>query len=152
MVYVDTSIIVKLYLREAYTREASDWLRDNNEAIPLTPFHELEFTNAVKLKLFRNELTEGEVNIVFEKFREHEKREVFFRPQVNWSDAFVRSLDLSKTHTHNTGSRTLDIIHVAIALSIGAGRFITFDKRQSQLASAAGLQIETCIGPSPFDL
>lgn len=146
MIYVDTSVIVKLYIREEHSREASDWLRNNNEAIPLTTFHELEFTNALKLKQFRNEMTGEELAIVFDKFKEHETKGVYHRPPINWSDAFTRSLDLSKTHTAGIGSRSLDIMHVALALSIGADRFLTFDERQSQLALAAGLQTEICTG------
>jgi predicted nucleic acid-binding protein len=146
MIYVDTSVIVKLYVREEHSREVSEWLQRNDEAIPLTPFHELEFTNAIKLKQFRNEMTKDQGRIVFNKFNEHEKRGVLYRPQIQWSDVFARSLDLSRTHTENTGSRSLDVIHVALALSIGMARFLTFDERQSQLASAAGLRIETCAG------
>lgn len=46
MVYVDTSAIVKLYVREEYLRGVSEWVRTRNESIPLTPRHELEFINA----------------------------------------------------------------------------------------------------------
>ena len=38
MIYVDTSIIVKLYVREALSLEAAAWVRENNEALPLTLF------------------------------------------------------------------------------------------------------------------
>lgn len=143
-------MIVKLYVREEHSQQISDWLQINDEAIPLTPFHELEFTNAINLKQFRKEMTKDEAGIIFDKFNEHEKRGVFYRPQISWPDAYARSLALSKTHTENTGSRSLDVIHVALALSIGTGRFLTFDERQSQLALAAGLGIETCIGSAPI--
>ncbi len=55
MVYVDTSVLITLYIKEAYSRQASDWNRTNNEASPKTIFHELEFTNAIHLKLFGKE-------------------------------------------------------------------------------------------------
>ena len=150
MVYVDTSVIVKLYIKETYSREASDWISANNEAIPKTIFHELEFTNAIRLKQFRNEMSNREAEIVFKRFHKHEKESIFYRPQINWPDAFARSLELSKNHTKKTGSRSLDIIHVASALSMEADRFFTFDDKQSQLASAAGLQPVTCIPSTPM--
>ena len=150
MVYVDTSVIVKLYIKETYSREASAWISANNEAIPKTIFHELEFTNAIRLKQFRNEMSNREAGIVFQRFNKHEKESIFYRPQINWSDAFTRSLELSKNHTKTTESRSLDIIHVASALSMGADRFFTFDEKQSQLASAAGLQTVTCIPSTPM--
>ena len=141
MQYVDTRIIVKLYFREKYSRETANWLRKNDEAIPLTSFHELEFTNAINLKLFRKELTKAKSNKVFELFSEHQQRGVYYRPSINWSEMLTRAQSLSTNHTPGIGSRSLDIIHVALALSIGAERFFTFDDRQSQLAAAAGLQI-----------
>ncbi|MGD8442376.1 MAG: hypothetical protein PVI94_02700, partial [Desulfobacterales bacterium] len=57
MVYVDTSVIVKLYIKEEYSQESSSWLKENDEAIPLTSFHELELINAIHLKQFRTEIT-----------------------------------------------------------------------------------------------
>ena len=38
MIYVDTSVMVKLYVREEHSQEVSGWLQNNDEAIPLTPF------------------------------------------------------------------------------------------------------------------
>lgn len=149
MIYVDTSVIVKLYIRETYSREASDWIRANNEAIPKTIFHELEFTNAIKLKQFRNEMTSSEAETILGRFNQHETDGIFYRPAINWPDAFARSLKLSKNHTETIGSRSLDVIHVALALSVGADRFFTFDEKQSLLASTVGLQTVTCISSTP---
>ncbi len=39
------------------------------------------------------------------------------------------------------GCRTLDIIHVAAAIVLGAKIFITFDGRQAALAKQAGLAV-----------
>lgn len=141
MIYVDTSVIVKLYVREDHSREVSAWLKANDEAIPLSPLHELEFTNAINLKRFRKEMAEGAAEKALKTFNEHERRGVFYRPQVDWADVFARALNLSKDQTERMGSRALDIIHVALSLAIGADRVFTFDEKQSQLASAAGLQL-----------
>ena len=84
MLYVDTSVIVKLYIKEEYSLEVSHWIRKNNEAIPLTRFHELEFTNAVYLKQLRTEMTKEQVLFVLSKFDEHQRRGVYYRPQINW--------------------------------------------------------------------
>lgn len=144
MLYVDTSVIVKLYIKEEYSLEVSHWIRKNNEAIPLTRFHELEFTNAVYLKQLRTEMTKEQVLFVLSKFDEHQRRGVYYRPQINWVDTINLALDLSQSHTKTAGSRSLDIIHVASALAIKANRFLTLDKRQSALADLAGLTVENC--------
>lgn len=142
MLYVDTSVIVKLYFREEYSLDASNWLRNNDEAIPLTSFHELEFNNAVYLKRFRAEITEKEVALILSRFDEHQRKGIYYRPQLHWTEIFSYALDLSKQHTRKTGARSLDILHVASALSMKADRFITFDDRQSNLAFLAELKID----------
>ena len=141
MVYVDTSVIVKLYFREELSREASNWLKRNNEAIPLTRFHELEFTNAIQLKQFRSEITEDETLRINTRFKEHENIGIFYRPQLDWSEIFNYAVDLSKKHTAMIGARSLDILHVASAASIKAEKFLTVDGRQTEVATLAGLKI-----------
>jgi len=144
MLYVDTSVIVKLYVKEEHSLDVSTWLRKNNEAIPLTVFHELEFNNAINLKEFRGEITTDEIRLIMARFAEHESKGVFYRPQISWADTFKYAVDLSREHTKKTGSRALDILHVASALSIKADRFLTLDERQSRLASLTGIKIECC--------
>jgi predicted nucleic acid-binding protein len=139
---VDTSVIVKLYFKEEYSRDTSNWLRKNNEAIPLTSFHELELINAIHLKQFRTEITSDETRQIISRFEEHEISGIYYRPQLAWSAIFIHAIDLSKKHTANIGSRSLDILHVASALSINAERFLTLDDRQTRLAALAGLKIE----------
>jgi predicted nucleic acid-binding protein len=142
LVYVDTSVIVKLYIKEEYSRETSNWLKANNEAIPLTSFHELEFINAIHLKQFRAEITEEQALLMISKFDEHERKGIFYRPQLDWPNIFSHAINLSKNHSKTIGTRSLDILHVASALSIKADFFLTLDARQSELASLAGLKIE----------
>ena len=142
MLYVDTSVIVKLYVKEEHSLNVSNWIIDNNEAIPLTRFHELEFCNAIQLKRFRDEMTMDEAALIMSRFYEHENEGIYFRPHINWTDVFQYAIDLSKNYTGNTGSRTLDLVHIASALSIKADRFLTFDGRQAKIASLTGLTIE----------
>lgn len=143
MLYVDTSVIVTLYVKEEYSRRAADWLRKNDESIPLTPFHELEFSNAINLKLFRKELNETEAELILSRLTEHKQRGIYHQPLINWHEVMSRGIALSIRHTPGLGSRSLDIVHIALALSFRAKRFLTFDERQSRLAAAVGLQVIT---------
>jgi len=94
------------------------------------------------LKQFRIEMTDEQGLLVLSKFDEHQRRGVYYRPQINWTDTINFALGLSQSHTKTTGSRSLDILNVASALAIKANRFLTLDKRQSALAELAGLTIE----------
>jgi predicted nucleic acid-binding protein len=138
---VDTSVIVKLYIREDFSRDASVWLKKNNEAIPLTSLHELEFINAIHLKQFRAEINPDEIRLIMSRFEEHETSGIYYRPQLDWPAIFSHAIELSKKHSANIGSRSLDIFHVASALSIKVDRFLTLDDRQTRLAAFAGLKI-----------
>ncbi len=142
MLYIDTSVIVKLYIKEKFSFEASNWIRKNNEAILLTGFHELEFTNAVYLKRFRSEITSEQANLIFSKFHEHQRDGIYYRAQIDWPETITMAIDLARNHTKNIGSRSLDVIHIAAALAVNANRFLTLDERQEAVARAAGLKIE----------
>jgi predicted nucleic acid-binding protein len=140
VIYVDTSIIVKLYVREPLSLETAAWVRENNEALPLTPFHDLEFSNALHLKRFRKEMSDRETAAILRRFRDHELQGVYYRPACDWAEVFQTSLRLSEKHTGKIGCRSLDILHVASALAMGVDRFATLDERQAELAKLAGLK------------
>jgi predicted nucleic acid-binding protein len=131
-----------MYFKEEYSKDASRWLKENNEAIPLTSFHELELINAIHLKQFRTEITSDETRLIMSRFEEHEINGIYYRPMLDWSAIFIHAIELSKKHSASIGSRSLDILHVASALSIGADRFLTLEDRQTRLAALAGLRIE----------
>lgn len=141
MIYLDTSVIVKLYFREALSKKVAAWLKTTNEAIPLTLLHELEFLNAIALKRFRDEISEDDAERVHAMLEKHKTAGVYFRPQVEWPGVFNRAIELSARHSKTIGSRSLDILHVALALSTETTRFVTLDQRQSELAESAGLDV-----------
>ncbi len=142
MLYLDTSVIVKLYVKEAYSTEVIEKIKKTDSSIPLTHFHHLEFINALKLKIFRNEASEEEVNHILSNFDQHQSKGIYYRPGLNWSEIFQTSIKLSENFTSKVGSRSLDILHVATALSLKANSFFSFDDRQLELASQSELKIE----------
>jgi predicted nucleic acid-binding protein len=140
LIYVDTSAIIKLYIKEPGSVQVSEWLKKNNEPIPLTGLIELELINGLKLKQFRNELKTDEFEKIITLIAEHEKAGIFYRPTINWPNVFSFAFNLSKIHTQDCGTRSLDILHVGSALVIKADTFLTNDTRQAQLAEKAGLK------------
>lgn len=141
MVYWDTSLIIKLYVKEQESAAVEKKVKAVNQAIPITSLHELEFQNALHLKRFRNEISVMEIEHIINLQQKHEAIGVYYRPAVNWGEVFRISQDLSSQHTHMIGSRSLDILHVALAIDLKATQFITNDNRQRGLAQAAELTI-----------
>jgi predicted nucleic acid-binding protein len=58
-----------------------------------------------------------------------------------WRRTIDRAMELSAEHTSILGTRTLDVLHVSSALTVGCRRFITYDERQADLARAVGLKV-----------
>jgi predicted nucleic acid-binding protein len=56
-------------------------------------------------------------------------------------DVFATAESLSAAHGISTLCRSLDTLHVALALELGATEFCTFDLRQARMAAAAGLNV-----------
>jgi predicted nucleic acid-binding protein len=60
-----------------------------------------------------------------------------------WRAVWDRCRELSLAHAGTIGTRTLDVLHVACALSLpGITTLITYDMRCAALAKAAGLRVE----------
>lgn len=102
----------------------------------------MEFINTINLKHYRGEISKNMVRRIILKFTEHENMGIFFRPTLNWPEIYKTAIDLSEKYTGSIGSRSLDVLHVAMALSIKAKQILTFDKKQSKLASMSGIKIK----------
>ena len=64
-----------------------------------------------------------------------------------------RALELSKRHATKIQCRTLDILHVALALETETPYFVSLDRRPRQLAAAVRLKVlPTDLGALPLNL
>ncbi len=135
--YPDSSFLVALFLEEAHSPAADRLMTRFGTSLMLTPLHELEFASAVEQAVFRQQLSRVDANAVWTQFREDLSRWVKPLPV----DVFSKAVALSKRHTSRLGARSIDVLHVAAALSLKAKVFLTFDERQFKLAEAEGLQV-----------
>lgn len=62
-------------------------------------------------------------------------------PKVNWDAIYRRALRLSRKHAKRLHVRSLDLLHVAAAVEMGASEFLSFDERQLKAAAAEKLVI-----------
>lgn len=144
MLYLDTSALLKLYVHEAGSELVNGLVVGQEAPLPIWEIQEFEWTNALRLKVFRNEYTEKQVERQIELFQDRRVRGQYYYPQFHRSALAKSFHDLSR-FTVKTGCRTLDVLHVACAVTIQASAFLTFDHRQASLACEAGLKtpIET---------
>ena len=136
--YLETSFLASLYCADANSAAAARYLSTAQGPFPWTLFIELELTNALELRVFRKEIRRAEAGTALVRLASHIEQGVF-RPVPTPAAAYETARSLSRRHTAALGTRTLDILHVALALELKAPTFYTFDRRQSQLAKAEGL-------------
>jgi predicted nucleic acid-binding protein len=106
----------------------------------ITPFHRAELVNAFYQCVFRGTLNEFEAARAWRRFGDDLDAHIF--ETVRFPDsAWDQSIALAHRFRASLGVRTLDTVHVAAALELGARNFWTFDDHQSRLATAVGLDI-----------
>jgi len=106
--------------------------------ILLTALGELEFINALSLRLFRKELLRSKVKAAHTLLR----KDIADGILVPWplsAAMFERAKQIARNRTPYLNTRTLDVLHVASALVLQADTFYTFDSNQGKLARLEGL-------------
>jgi predicted nucleic acid-binding protein len=141
MRYFDTGVLLKLYLPEPRAAEAVALVNASPGKPPVNPLHELEMRSALRQKAGRGELTQSECDVLIAQVESDLSTNIHERVAVSWSEVFATAEALSAAHGVGTLCRSLDTLHVALALELGATEFCTFDLRQSRMATAAGLVV-----------
>jgi len=139
-IYADTSFLASLYIPGTHTSAALAVVRPLRTPLVITLLGELEFANALALRAFRKEITSSESASVFAHFRK-DILDGIFRVSPLPHGAFERAIQLSQKHSSRIGTRTLDVLHVAAAITLRARFFYTFDHSQAELARVANLLI-----------
>lgn len=111
--------------------------------LPICWLHQLEFRNALRLRVFRREITPAQRDGSLNGFLADCACGVWRTIAPPLADLLTEAERLSALQTERLGTRSLDILHVGSALVLGATEFISFDQRQSALAKAAGLKVPT---------
>ncbi len=139
-VYADTSFLVSLYIQNANSVRA---VADAPRLLPLffTPLAEHELRNAIRLCVFRRQITSGQREKALDDIESDKTAGVLHVVPLDWPKALKHAEVLGRKHTEGLGARGMDILHVASALALKAARFLTFDDRQRELARLARLDV-----------
>ena len=136
-IYCDTSYVISLYAPDIHSTLASK-AAGRGRTLILSSLTELELINALELRIFRRELPNSAVQHAMRAFQGDLAQEVYGLQPISPA-VFERAKQLSKQHSPNLGTRSLDILHVAAALECKATTIYSFDVTQKKLARAAGL-------------
>ena len=138
--YADPSALLKLYIHQPESARMSRWRARASSPLAVTHHGRVEIINGICLAAFRNDLTTEAMADALASFDEDFTEGRYIQADILWRAALQRAADLSQRHTATLGCRSLDVLHVACALELGAKNFLTFDSRQQKLAQAAGMK------------
>jgi predicted nucleic acid-binding protein len=141
--YVDPSALRSLYVHDDRSARFCSFRRRLGGTLPLTRFGRAELFNAIELAVHRRlidvDVARQSVGDVESDIRDGRLLLV----DTLWRKTLDLAADLSMRHTARLGTRTLDVLHVASAVTLELERFVTYDKRQATLAKTVGLRVLT---------
>ena len=140
--YADTSFLISLYGQDVNSDTAQKMAAAFKAPMAFTDLLRHESRNAVRLAVFREDITPGQCERVLEAIEADIKTGALVSTPVAWAEVFARAETLSAAHTRKLGTRAADVLHVASAAVLGVKHFFTFDARQKALAAKAGMKVK----------
>lgn len=137
----DTSFLFSLYGNDVHSPRAVHWAAQSMGPITLSPYNSYELGNALRYAEFRKAIQRGEAAMYWSQFESAVQGGRLLKPPCNLADVLDEATRLSGTHTLVGGHRGFDVLHVAAALVLKAGEFLTFDANQKKLAESEGLVV-----------
>jgi predicted nucleic acid-binding protein len=144
--YFDTGLLMKLFVTEANSPQVIALVASLSQPLVFSDFQHAELVTALRCKAGRGEITVANADAVEARLRLEIRAGVFAWHEPVWKSIFARILLLAQAHATVTLCRTLDAMHVAVALAAGVKDFATLDQRQAKLAKLAGLNV---VQPQP---
>ena len=138
--YADSSFLASCYVVDTHTPRAKTALSRLHALLVFTAVHALEVRNAFQLGVFRGLLSATEAQAAWANLQADLRIGRLVRTMVKGPIAFRVAARLGEQHSATTGTRSLDILHVASARTLRATQFFSFDTRQLALATAVGLK------------
>ena len=147
LAYPDTSFLCALYRTQANSPQAAAYFQAMLGPLEVTSLLLYEFRQAVRfqIRLRRHDPTKGYPRPEGKKMLADFKSDLISGAVVvipgPWHQVHSAAERLSELYTDANGHRSMDILHVASAIELGATMFLTFDANQKKLAEAEGLVV-----------
>ena len=139
--YADSSFLVAVYLINIHSAKAAEMVQRMGQPLSFTVLNRLELRNAIHLSVFRKEIDVAKCMAAFKQIEEDIQEGRLIWVSIVWADVYREAERLADAHSATLGTRSLDILHVAAARTLGATEFLTFDRRQAELAKSKGFTV-----------
>ncbi|MBI3417989.1 MAG: type II toxin-antitoxin system VapC family toxin [Verrucomicrobia bacterium] len=140
--FAHTGFIASLYLEEATSKAADAALGAKRQPLPLTPLVHLELRNAFNRAVQRQRITTAERDALWQDVASDIASGFLVRTPVPSADLHAKARELSDRYTPTIDTRSLDLLHVAAAVILGAETFFSFDERQRRAAAGEGMEVK----------
>ncbi len=139
--YADSSFLVSCYVTDANTLPAKAYLVRTRAPLVFTALHALEVRNAFQLGVFRGLFSAADAVAAWANLETDLRSGRLVKQVVKWPVALRVAARFSERYSSTVGTRSLDILHVAVAKALRAVEFASFDNRQRTLAATVGLRV-----------
>ena len=137
--YADSSFLFSIYGNDAHSDKATAWLSGSSSPISVTELTLFEPENALRFSSSRGFIPVAQRDGSLGRIADAEAAGRLTLVVCNLANIVRHSRRISEMRTPAGAHRAFDILHVAIALEIGATLFLTFDDNRRSLAHAEGL-------------
>ena len=137
--YYDSGVLVKLYVREDRSDEVTRFITRRGRSVAVNRLHELEIRNALRLKRYRDEIDDAQLAASLGMIAADFAARRLVRHDVDWGVIHDEAERLSAVTAATVGVRTIDVIHIAAALTQMATGLVSFDRRQIAAARKSKL-------------
>ena len=146
--FPDTSYLCALYRRQDNSPQAAAYFKVLPEALFVSGLLVYEFRQSVRFQVWLHARDKGKGYSQADSDRALADLQTDLDTgalvvvTADWPDVHRLAETISKRHTIPSGPRSLDILHVATALHLGAREFLTFDPNLRKLATAEKLKVK----------
>jgi predicted nucleic acid-binding protein len=146
--FPDTSFLCALYVQQDNSPIAAAHFQAMPEVLHVSGLLIYEFSQSIRFQVWLNARNNSKgypkriADVALAKFQVNMDAGALAVVTADWPDVHRLAETLSMRHTIAGGHRSMDVLHVATALHLGAREFLTFDANQRKLAAAEKLKVK----------
>lgn len=137
MIYIDTSALVPLFIREPKSDAVVSWLESSGERLAISDWSLVEFASATAIKIRTGAVAANLVKQALVRVREFAQKNCTFATPGR--DEFSRATELAGDSTLKL--RAGDALHLAIAESLNAQGILCLDDAMIESAKLLGMNV-----------
>jgi len=137
MVYIDTSALVPVFIREPKSDAVLDWLEESSDPIAVSEWTLVEFASASSIKLRTGQTTRNFTRQAASRLKTFVRNHCTVA--VPGRETFQRAAELAADPRLKL--RAGDALHLAIAASLNVRGLVCLDEAMITSAKALGLKV-----------